>query len=104
MAAAPGLEEGLRINPCVPGSWGDYEVVRRFRGKTVTVRVTNPRRRADGVASVAVNGAPLDLPADDKRGALVPVDAFGRRRPRRHDGVATANSLRLCTLATTTFD
>ncbi len=35
--------EGLRIDPCVPASWGDYEVTRTFRGKTVTVRVTNPR-------------------------------------------------------------
>ena len=60
----------------MPGSGAGYEVPRTFRGKTVTVRVTNPHGVETGVSSVAVNGAPLDLPADDKRGALVPVDAF----------------------------
>ncbi len=32
--------EGLRIQPCVPEGWGEYTVVRRYRGTTYRIHVT----------------------------------------------------------------
>ena len=68
--------EGLRIDPCLPASWDGYTVERRFRGVNVTVKVSNPGGVETGVASVTVNGEAVDLSADAKRGALVPVGAL----------------------------
>ena len=49
---------------------------RTFRGKALTIRVTNPGRVSTGVESVTINGAPVALIADGKRGALIPVEAL----------------------------
>lgn len=68
--------EGLRIDPCLPASWDGYTVERKFRGVNVTVKVSNPDGVETGVASVTVNGEAVDLSADAKRGALVPVGAL----------------------------
>ena len=68
--------DGLRIDPCLPSSWEGFEVTRTFRGKSLTIKVANPARVSTGVTSVTINGTPVDLVADGKRGALVPVDAL----------------------------
>jgi N,N'-diacetylchitobiose phosphorylase len=68
--------EGLRIDPCLPAAWDGFEVTRRFRGMGLTIRVTNPDGVATGVAGVTIDGAPVALVADGKRGALVPVGAI----------------------------
>jgi cellobiose phosphorylase len=68
--------EGLRIDPCLPGAWDGFEVTRRFRGKNLTIRVTNPHGVETGVASVTINGTPVSLVGDPRRGALVPVGAL----------------------------
>jgi len=47
---------GLRICPAIPPSWDGFEVRRRFRGATVTVRVSNPDHVESGVRSLAVDG------------------------------------------------
>lgn len=48
--------EGLRINPCIPKDWREFEVVRRIRGATYRIRVSNPDGVHQGVGKLIVNG------------------------------------------------
>jgi len=48
--------DGLRIDPCIPASWPGFTARRRFRGKTLEIRVDNPRGVQHGVAELRLNG------------------------------------------------
>jgi cellobiose phosphorylase len=61
--------DGLRVNPCLPTAWESYEVRRAFRGKQVTIRVSNPSHVSTGIVSLTLNGLVLD-------GDVVPADAL----------------------------
>jgi len=54
--------DGLVIDPKVPASFGDYQVVRRFRGAEYRIKVVAP----GGSGSLVVDGQPLS-------GSLVPL-------------------------------
>jgi N,N'-diacetylchitobiose phosphorylase len=54
--------DGLVIDPCVPPSWKEFQVVRKWRGATYTIRVKNPDGVHKGVKSVLLNGKPTTLP------------------------------------------
>jgi len=59
--------DGLRIDPCIPSTWDGYTAERRFRGKTLRIKVENPGRVCRGVKRVTLNGEPLPdnlAPAD----------------------------------------
>jgi len=62
--------DGLRIDPCIPRAWGGFTVTRRFRGKTIEIRVENPNCACRGVRTVTLNGETL-------AGNLVPASALG---------------------------
>ncbi len=62
--------DGLRVDPCIPGEWPGFGVVRRFRGATYRIQVENPDGVQKGVASLRVDG-------EDLEGSLVPVLADG---------------------------
>lgn len=69
---------GLRIDPCVPRSWGSFRVTRRFRGAVYEIEVRNPDGVCRGVRSLTVDGRPVDgnlVPAAG-RGARVRVEAI----------------------------
>jgi cellobiose phosphorylase len=59
--------EGLVIDPCIPKAWPGFTATRRFRGKTVTITVSNPDGVEKGVKSLTLNGEPL-------AGMLVPAE------------------------------
>ncbi len=50
--------DGLRVDPCVPGSWGEFNVTRVWRGAVYHIRVENPQGVEKGVALVTCNGSP----------------------------------------------
>ncbi|MCP5533665.1 MAG: glycosyl transferase [Akkermansiaceae bacterium] len=52
--------DGLRIDPCVPESWESFRVTRGFRGATYQIKVLNPHRVSKGVASMEVDGIPVE--------------------------------------------
>ncbi len=54
--------QGLVVDPCIPAGWDRFEVVRRWRGATFEITVTNPRHVERGVGSVTVNGSPVTGP------------------------------------------
>ncbi|GAA0526377.1 cellobiose phosphorylase [Rhizomicrobium palustre] len=58
---------GLTIDPCIPASWPGFTATRRFRGKTVSITVKNPKCVEKGVAKLTLNGEVLS-------GNLVPAD------------------------------
>jgi len=62
---------GLLINPCIPGSWKGFKVIRKFRGATFYIRVMNPKGVSKGVSRVLVNGSKIS-------GNLIPLYNSGK--------------------------
>jgi len=48
--------EGLRIDPCIPKSWKEFTIQRRFRGETYHITVENPDGVSKGVREIIVDG------------------------------------------------
>ena len=59
--------DGLRIDPCVPESFGDYTIERRFRGAMYHISILNPGHVQKGIKSLTVNGRAVD-------GNVIPFD------------------------------
>lgn len=62
--------DGIRIDPCVPTSCEGFSVHRRFRSADFEITVSNPGHVSKGVASLSLNGIPLE-------GNLIPVCPAG---------------------------
>ncbi len=58
--------DGLRIDPCIPKNWPEFEMRRDFRGKKLTIKVANPSGKCKGVRKLKVNGKTI-------QGNLVPI-------------------------------
>ena len=58
---------GLRIDPCVPKGFGDFELTRKFREGTYHIQVVNPDNVEKGVKSITVDGRPVS-------GCIVPYE------------------------------
>lgn len=48
--------DGLRIDPCFDPAWKEISMVRRFRGATLSISISNPSGVEKGVASITVDG------------------------------------------------
>jgi N,N'-diacetylchitobiose phosphorylase len=62
--------DGLRVDPCIPGTWGGFKATRRFRGRTIQIDVGNPDGVCRGVKTLTLNGETLP-------GNLIPADRLG---------------------------
>ncbi len=51
------------LDPCIPSSWPTFSVEWHFRTSRYSIIVENPERRCRGVASVALDGTPVDASA-----------------------------------------
>jgi cellobiose phosphorylase len=51
--------DGLIIDPCIPSSWKEYTVVRKFRNSVYTITVKNPKNVNKGVKSLTLDGKVL---------------------------------------------
>ena len=60
--------QGLCVDPCVPGDFGDYTVDRLFRGVRYHIHVTNPNHVEKGLKSLTVDGTPV-------AGNVIPLDS-----------------------------
>jgi cellobiose phosphorylase len=77
----------LRIEPCVPREWRDFDVVLRFAGAEYHVHVENPHGVNGGVNSVEFDGRPLP-------DGVVPIaEHSGTHRVRVVLGVAALAAL-----------
>ena len=52
---------GLRVDPCIPADWKEFSVVRRWRGSTYSIHVTNPDGVEKGVRSLSADGKEVTL-------------------------------------------
>ncbi len=48
--------DGLVLDPCIPSSWKEFTVTRKWRGATFRIHVTNPHGIQKGVASLTLDG------------------------------------------------
>ena len=48
--------DGLEINPCIPSTWKEYTVKRKFRGATYEITVQNPQGVCKGIKTLTVDG------------------------------------------------
>lgn len=53
---------GLAVDPCIPGEWKEFEVVRQWRGATYRIKVRNPAGVQKGVKSITLDGKPIAGP------------------------------------------
>lgn len=52
---------GLNVNPCIPKDWKEFSVVRKWRGATYHIHVTNPNGVEKGVTSMTIDGSPVKI-------------------------------------------
>lgn len=50
---------GLLIDPCIPPEWDGFRMTRTYRGVTYHITVSNPQHISKGVASMQVDGQPV---------------------------------------------
>ena len=48
------------IDPCIPADWKEYSVIRKWRGGTYEIHVSNPDGVEKGVRSIEMDGKPVD--------------------------------------------
>ncbi|MBN2521497.1 MAG: glycosyl transferase, partial [Bacteroidales bacterium] len=48
--------DGLKIDPCIPADWKEFNVERNFRGKTLHIKVENSDGKEKGVKEIIING------------------------------------------------
>ncbi len=58
---------GLRIDPCIPGSWPGFTLRRQFRGRSVHIEVRNPAGVCSGLKQLTVDGASVS-------GGVIPAE------------------------------
>jgi cellobiose phosphorylase len=63
---------GLKIEPCIPKAWDEFEVSRTFRGAEYKITVKNPGHVSRGVRELRVDGKRVD-------GNVVPTAPRGAR-------------------------
>ena len=64
--------DGLRIDPCIPSTWKEFTASRRFRNRTVSLKVINRAGVQRGVKRILLNGEAID-------GNLIPVSRLKRQ-------------------------
>ena len=55
LGISPDFDQ-LIINPCIPADWKEFTVVRKWRGTTYTIHVTNPDGVEKGVKRITIDG------------------------------------------------
>lgn len=59
--------EGLTIDPAIPSEWDGFTIEKTFRGKQLSIEITNPEHVQSGVIETVLNGENLKsnfIPAD----------------------------------------
>jgi cellobiose phosphorylase len=47
---------GFVLNPCIPSSWGEVTLTRKFRGDTYEITIQNSDNKQSGVSRVTLDG------------------------------------------------
>ncbi len=52
--------QGLQIDPCIPAQWKEFQVMRKFKGKLLNIKVCNPEHIEKGIKQITVNGKRIE--------------------------------------------
>ena len=52
--------DGLEINPCIPSTWKEYTVKRKFREAIYNITIQNPHHVCKGIKTLEVNGKRIE--------------------------------------------
>lgn len=63
--------KGLKIDPCIPASWKEYVIFRKYKGAEYHITVKNPSGVSKGIKLVTVDGNPIE-------GNIVPAYGDGK--------------------------
>ena len=63
--------DGIEINPSISSDWKNWNMVKKFRGKTLSITISNPEGKQSGVKSITVNGQKID-------GIFIPVSMLSQ--------------------------
>ena len=78
--------DGIVVDPCIPREWKEFTVVRRWRGSTYEIHVSNPDGVEKGVRSITADGVRVErlpiLPAGSECRAEVVLGAEERGADR----------------------
>jgi len=66
----------LVIDPCIPGTWKEFSVVRKWRGAEYQIHVANPVGVEKGVAEIRLNGEAVKEIPVQKAGSTVKVEVI----------------------------
>lgn len=61
---------GIRVDPCIPPDWSEFNVARAYRGSRYLIRVLNPKGVSKGVSRLTLDGNELE-------GNLIPIQEPG---------------------------
>ena len=61
--------QGLKIDPCIPSDWSEFEVKRKWRGAVYNIKVKNPEGIEKGVKCIRVNGQDIE--------GIIPIQSSG---------------------------
>ncbi len=61
--------KGIKVAPNIPAQWDGFRVTRKYRGKTLNVKVENPKSQNSKVESILINGERFE-------GEWIDVDKF----------------------------
>ena len=73
LGVRPDFDE-LRIDPCIPGDWKEFTVLRKWRGAEYRIHVVNPKGVEKGVSSIWLNGAEKDRIPVQRPGTTVQIE------------------------------
>jgi len=48
--------DGIKIDPAIPSEWKELGIIKKLRGKTLTITISNPEGSQHGVKAVTING------------------------------------------------
>jgi len=48
--------DGLEIDPCIPGKWNGYKVIRKYRNAVYNIEIKNPKNINRGISQLKVDG------------------------------------------------
>ena len=60
--------DGLKIDPAIPSEWNEVKIKKNFRGKKLSILISNPDKNQSGVKSLTLNGKTLEgcyIPASE---------------------------------------
>ena len=52
--------DGLEINPCIPSTWKEYTVKRKFRGAIYNITIQNPHHVCTGIKTLEIDGKKIE--------------------------------------------